>query len=443
MFAGKTDETADRGFFEDQTPLLRSRVTIILYFGIFLVPLFGLVDYILYPEHLRQFLTYRLTTSGLCLLLYIINLKWDLGRRVFYLGLIEYYLVGGIIIAMILSTSPYTSPYYAGLNLVFIIFCNVLTIDTKHLVFHCIALYLIFVSAVLLTGNHSEPYAIRLFLTNNMFVISTIFIILVASSVDYNLRRKEYLLRQELKRRTAQLEEAQDELLRQERLAVLGKLIAVVSHEIRNPLGTIRTSLFSLGERMRGQDAGVERILNRAERSILRCDNIIEELLDYSRVRSPDCEPTVIDQWLEEVLDDLAVPEGISLERRLASGGTLPVDRERLRRCVQNIAGNAFQALIEKRKESDADERYVLQVVSLIGNDRLEMRFIDNGTGIPKEHVDKIFQPLYSTRGFGVGLGLPIVKQIMEQHSGGIEIESHPGSGTTVILWLPVGRSQK
>lgn len=441
MLSVKTDEDTLQGFLQDQAPLVRSRVTIILYFGIFLVPLFGLVDYIMYPEHLRQFMIYRLLASASCLLLYFINQKWDLAHRSFYLGVVEYYVVGLIIIAMILATSGYTSPYYAGLNLVFIIFCSVLTINTKHLVFHCIILYAILVCSVLLAGKHVEPQEIRLFLTNNMFVISTIFIILLASSVDYNLRWKDYLLRQELRQRTAQLEEAQEELLRQERLAVLGKLVAVVSHEIRNPLGTIRASLFALSERIRGQDPGVERILDRAERSILRCDKIIEELLDYSRRRSPDLEATNIDLWLNEVLNELAIPDGVVLKRQLTSDAIVKLDRERLRRCVQNVVGNASQAILEKRKETAAAEASgcsELKVISRLCYDRVELVFVDTGTGIPEEQMDKIFQPLYSTRGFGVGLGLPIVKQIIEQHFGGIEIESQPGSGTTVTLWLPI-----
>lgn len=438
MFSIRTDHDAVQGFLEDQAPLVRNRVTIILYFGIFLVPLFGVVDYIIYPEHLRQFMSYRLLTAFLCLLLYFINLRWNLGQHSFYLGVVEFYLVGAIIIAMIVSTRPYTSPYYAGLNLVFIIFCSVLTISTRHLVFHCLTLYLLFVSAVLLTGDASEPHAIRLFLTNNMFVLSTIFIVLTASSVDFRLRKREYLLRQELKQRTTELEQAHEELLRRERLAVLGKLIAVVSHELRNPLGTIRSSLFALGERVRGQDAGIERILDRAERSILRCDKIIEELLDYSRVRSPDLEATEVDPWLDQVLSELIVPEGIVLQRRLAAGVTVQLDRERLRRCVQNVAGNAFQSLLEKRKEGAERAPFELQVASRVHGDRVELSFSDNGTGIAAEQMEKIFQPLYSTRGFGVGLGLTIVKQIMEQHAGGIEIESRLGLGTTVTLWLPV-----
>lgn len=441
MFSVKTDPDALQGFRQDQASLVRSRVKIILYFGIFLVPLFGVVDYVIYPQYIGRFMIYRLAGSALCMLLYRINQKWDLGRRSFYLGVVEFYTVGLIIIAMIATTDGYTSPYYAGLNLVIIIFCSVVPIDTKHLAFHCIVLYAIFVASVLLAGRPAEPEAMRLFVTNNMFVVSTIFVILIASSVDYRLRWRDYLLRQELRQRTVQLEEAQEELLRQERMAVLGKLIAVVSHELRNPLGTIRTSLFAIGERTGGQDPAVERILKRAERNIVRCDTIIEELLDYSRIRSPDLETTQIDSWLAEVLDELAVPEGIVLQRQLTSGATVRLDRERVRRCIQNVVSNASQAMLEKSKTATVAATppgSELKVSSRLSQDRVEMVFLDNGTGIPQEQMDKIFQPLYSTRGFGVGLGLPIVKQIMEQHSGGIEIESQPGAGTTVTLWLPV-----
>lgn len=101
MFSVKTDPDALQGFRQDQASLVRSRVKIILYFGIFLVPLFGVVDYVIYPQYIGRFMIYRLAGSALCMLLYRINQKWDLGRRSFYLGVVEFYTVGLIIIAMI------------------------------------------------------------------------------------------------------------------------------------------------------------------------------------------------------------------------------------------------------------------------------------------------------------------------------------------------------
>ncbi|MGC8491801.1 MAG: sensor histidine kinase [Syntrophobacteraceae bacterium] len=439
MLPGKQDMKLVQEFIEDLGPLVRARVNVLLYFGILLVPLFGVVDYIMYPRLFRAFMTYRVLTSAFCGILFVVNRKWNLGYKSFYLALIEFYVIGCVLTRMITVAGGYTSPYYAGLSLEFLLFCSVLTIDVKHLAFHSAVLYLIYIGSVFFSETVPSGQAIRLFLTNNMFVISTIAGMLIASKVDYRLRWEEFVLQKELKERSEELEAAQEELIRKERLAVLGQLIATVSHELRNPLGTIRSSVFSLGEKLRDRGLGVERILDRADRNVLRCDRIIEELLDYTRTRNPILETTALDQWLEEFLRETAIPEGIILRKDLRSGTKARLDREWLRRCLQNVIDNACQAMLEKMRGRPLTTpvEHTLTVSSRLANDRIEIRIVDTGTGISEEELSKIFTPLYSTRGFGVGLGLPIVNQLMQSHRGGVQISSEPGCGTTVTLWLP------
>jgi len=230
--------------------------------------------------------------------------------------------------------------------------------------------------------------------------------------------------------RTRELQEAQEALLRQERLAVLGQLTATVSHELRNPLGTIRTSLYSITRRLHGKELGVGRALERIERSIRRCNGIITDLLDFSRSRTLDVKPTDVADWLAKLLQEYELPRGITLQTDLQGGPEIPLDRERFRRCMINVLNNACEAM--------GGTRGTLTVASGRENGRLVVRVVDSGGGIPPDRIAKIFEPLYSTKSFGVGLGLSIVQQIMELHQGGVEIESRPGRGTTVVLWLPV-----
>ena len=157
-----------------------------------------------------------------------------------------------------------------------------------------------------------------------------------------------------LAERTKDLEAAQEELVRREKLAVLGRLTATVSHELRNPLGTVRNSIFTIREGLGEQDINrVDRALARAERGISRCDGIIEELLDYSRTSKLNLDDTPMDEWLGDILDELTLPPSIGLVRRLGSGVSLGIDRERLRRCLINIVDNAWQALIEDADQTD------------------------------------------------------------------------------------------
>ena len=119
----------------------------------------------------------------------------------------------------------------------------------------------------------------------------------------------------------------------------------------------------------------------------------------------------------------------------------VPFDRDRFRRAIINVFDNACQAMTGEvgREAADADNA-VLSVKTQRKNGRVEVIFEDRGPGIPADVLPRIFEPLFSTKGFGVGLGLPVVKQIMEQHGGGIEIDGAGTSGTRVCLWLPAER---
>ena len=237
-----------------------------------------------------------------------------------------------------------------------------------------------------------------------------------------------------VKKRTVELEAVQDELVRKERLAVLGQLTATVSHEIRNPLGTLRNAVFSIGEAIDHNDIDrVNRSLKLAERNIKRCDRIINELLDFTRSRKIKLERADIDSWLGGVLEEYEFPEDVECIKELNTGITIPIDRELLRRAVENVVTNAVQALQDENSKGNQ-----LNVKSVANGERLELRFIDNGPGIPEEILGKIFEPLFSTKSFGIGLGMPIIKNIMEEHHGGCEIKSKVGQGITVTLWLPI-----
>ena len=252
---------------------------------------------------------------------------------------------------------------------------------------------------------------------------------------EEELTRHREHLEELVKERTAELEAAHEELLRKERLATLGQLTATVSHELRNPLGTIRASFFAINDRIHDQGLRLDDVLERAERNIARCDTIIEELLDYARTKKPQLSPTRVDEWVAQVLDEQTIPPGITLVRTLSSGTEAAIDREHLRRCLINLVTNACQAMQECEGVGGR-----LTVETCTTGDRLKVHVIDSGPGIPPDSLERIFEPLYSTKGFGVGLGLPIAKQIIEMHGGGIEIESKPGEGTRATLWLPLLR---
>jgi signal transduction histidine kinase len=243
----------------------------------------------------------------------------------------------------------------------------------------------------------------------------------------------------EMRAATAEAERAravaEAQILKQERLSVLGQLTATVAHELRNPLSTIRNSLHVLREIAASTGTNLERPLNRMQRSIERCNGIIADLLDYARARELVRTVVPLDAWLNDVLDEQHLPPEIVLRRELTAPGlSVEIDADRFRRVIINLVENAAQAIMEA--EVGATGRTI--TVGTAKGDVAEIVVEDSGPGIPPGILPRIFEPLFSTKSFGTGLGLPTVKQIVEQHEGAVSIISESGQGTKVKIRLPL-----
>ncbi len=258
---------------------------------------------------------------------------------------------------------------------------------------------------------------------------------------DHQLRQANEELESRIQARTMELRAAQEELIRKEKLAILGQLMATISHELRNPLGVIRNCLFILQTMLKSPNDEVVQAMARLERNIHRCDRIIEEQLEFVRGGNIKRKLTSIDPWLNEVIDDLDIPNTITVERELRSNCDYEIDVERLRRCLINLITNAIHAL--DTPESGEAVR-IITLSSEIQNRQLVIRIADTGPGIPPENLNKIFEPLFSTKSFGVGLGLPTVKQIVEEHQGEISVETPPApqTGVCFLLKFPLPQSR-
>ncbi len=222
--------------------------------------------------------------------------------------------------------------------------------------------------------------------------------------------------------------------------ATLGQLTATVTQELRNPLGVIRPSTFVAHDGLNGATPRVQRALEPIDRSVIRCDRIIDELLDFTRISEHEPEPTALDDWLAGVLAEQTLPAGVVLRREFGlPEAVVAFDRDRFRRAVINVFDNACHAMLCEGHADAEAAAYRLTVRTRERAKRIEVVFEDQGPGIAPDVYEKIFEPLYSTKGFGVGLGLTVVQQVMTQHGGGVDIESEPGQGTRVCPWLPAG----
>jgi len=241
----------------------------------------------------------------------------------------------------------------------------------------------------------------------------------------------------ELRAANESLKEAMQKLASSERLATIGQVAATVSHELRNPLGAIRNSMALVHQLTTGKQLGVERALERVDRNIERCTAIIAAMLEFTHEKEITRTPTAIAAWLGELLASHPMPAGITIERDLRAADEVAIDRERFQQAVLGIIDNAVQALQDPAWAPPQNYPRRITVRAESAGPHVRLSIIDNGPGIPPDVLPRIFEPLFTTKGFGVGLGLPTVRQIVEKHGGTIDVTSAGAGGATVTVWLP------
>lgn len=265
---------------------------------------------------------------------------------------------------------------------------------------------------------------------------------LKAAAKFKELSESVILLNTQLLKKAEELQSAQEEIVRKGKMAQLGMLIATVAHELRNPLGVVRSTVFLLNRKLQGANIDTPMLLARIESGIGRCDKIISQLLDYSRSQSLDTTPTELDLWLETLLQDQSVvlPANLSINCDFGLQSiNAPIDPERMARAIINLVTNSVEAMTHRGQPigAMAGKPLRIDVCTRLTTRGIEITIADNGPGIPPELIDKIREPLFTTKGFGTGLGIPAVEKIMELHGGGLDIHSAPGQGARFTLWVP------
>ena len=228
----------------------------------------------------------------------------------------------------------------------------------------------------------------------------------------------------------------QSELLAKERMSAIGEIAATVTHELRNPLSTIKNTLHLFRDAAIARRSPTERQVDRIERAIDRCNRITGDLLEFSRIGPVRCRNCEIDAWLADFDRDALTTAEIPVRLDLGAPGAIAaLDPGRFRRALGNLVNNAVQAIAEDQSGASGAE---IVVRTRIGAGVVDCTVEDNGPGMTAEILTRAFDPLFSTRVFGTGLGLPIVKQIIEQHGAEITLSSAPGQGTCARIRLPL-----
>ncbi len=233
-----------------------------------------------------------------------------------------------------------------------------------------------------------------------------------------------------VKKRTQQLEEAQKQLLKSERLAAIGELSGMVGHDLRNPLTGIKNAAFYLRKKQSPDASKPEKqMIELIDKAVDHANKIINDLLEYSReirLDYTECSPKCI---LTESLTMLQVPGNINLINKMHETPKVTVDQDKIKRVFINLIKNAFDAM---------PTGGTLEVKSQVRGDEVDLIFADTGVGMSDEVLSKIFTPLFTTKAKGMGFGLAICKRIVDAHGGRIAIKSSVGQGTTFTVTLPV-----
>lgn len=246
------------------------------------------------------------------------------------------------------------------------------------------------------------------------------------------LEKLNRTLENRVEARTRELKSAQEELIKKERLAAMGQMASVVSHEIRNPLAVINNSIYFIKTKL-GQniDPKILKHINIIESEIRQANGIIDEILSFARTRELNPKITDLNLYLEELLSTYPFPQHIALEKLFYSGKIfVNIDHDEMNQVIRNLVKNAIEVMPNGGKITIRTD------VTAQNMARIDVE--DTGPGIPQEVLEKLFTPFFTTKARGTGLGLAVVKKVIERHKGKVEISTQLGKGTCFRLYLPI-----
>ncbi len=229
----------------------------------------------------------------------------------------------------------------------------------------------------------------------------------------------------------------QERLREAEHLAAIGQLSRTIAHEIRNPLNFINLSIDHLVEKMKKEEKNNNdhvKLLEAMKQEIYRVNNLITEYLEYTRPLKLNRKFASILEIIDDVvsiIEATAEKEGINIYKDYTVDFTLNLDVDLIKSCLLNIITNAVYAM----KNSEVKNLFIK---TELVEENLLITVSDTGSGVPEELIDKIFEPFFSTKKEGLGIGLPLAKKVIEEHGGTIEFSSKLGKGSEVKIYIPV-----
>jgi signal transduction histidine kinase len=251
-------------------------------------------------------------------------------------------------------------------------------------------------------------------------------------NLQQSLNQYYHGLEEIIDKKSRELESAQEKLIRSERLAAVGALGSAVSHELRNPLNVIQNCVYLLNMSLENEtDKDIKTTLNMINQQVIISNRIVTDLLDFARVKPPERNVTEISELVDTSLGSVAIPWNIKISKTVVADGLqVSVDGGQVVHALNNIILNAVEAI--------TGEGEINIKANLADRDKILIEITDNGCGISPENLEKVFEPLFTTKTRGIGLGLAITRRLIELNGGRVSVVSKVNKGTTFTVELPI-----
>jgi len=420
----------------------------------FLMPAGTLLDHYVYPEQAPAFLYLRLLCSALVAFFWYLHTT-PFGRRHYrYLGLAIPLLPAFFICLMIYDRNGPDSPYYAGLNLILLAASVVVHWNIRESLLSVAGVMIMYFAACY---KQTASQHLSDLVNNYYFLVLTGIIVVTGNHIFNRLRFREFSLRYELAAEKKQAEqrnqeladayqkltEQESQLVQSQKMASIGQMSAGIIHEINNPLNFATTGLFTLRKKGRQlpaeQRAEYDDIVKDIEDGISRVKNIVSDLRTFTHPNTDTLDQVVVSEVVASALRFLSneVKDQAMIKQSLPVGQTVLANKNKLIHLFVNLIQNSLDAL--RTKPFPNGEQPTIWIEGRVESKSNYLTIRDNGPGIPSDQVDKIYDPFFTTKavGEGMGLGLSMCSRIMKDSLGKISVRTEKDKFCEFTLEFP------
>lgn len=429
---------------------------------VFLMPAGSLVDSFVFPQqYFWPFLQLRLICSAIAAIIWVLLFTEQGKRQIRWLSPVVPLLPAAFLAVMIQQTDGFGSSYYAAINLVLLAVGVVLHWSVMESFVAVVIALLMYLAAGISHGHFPDRPVL---VTNFYFITLMDIIVVVGTYFQYRSRAREFAAKYELDQNKRILEisnqklddqnkeladtiqkltEAESQLVQSEKMASLGRMSAGIIHEINNPLNFATTGLFTLKKKAKHvapeQQEEYNEILKDVEDGIARVKNIVSDLRLFTHPNTDQLDQVQPAEVVASAMRFLSneMKDKAAIEIKLDPQQTVRANKNKLIHVFVNLVQNSLDAMKEKPFPNGEKPTIWIEGRDIKEASCLIVR--DNGPGISSEHVDKIFDPFYTTKdvGEGMGLGLSICYRIMQECQGKISVRTEPGKFCEFTLEFP------